>query len=103
MVWPTRHKFNAQQTEIDGIKFASKAEATYYSGLLLAQRSGDLLFFLRQTPFHLAGGTKYIADFTEFWKDGSVRFVDVKGFKTPMYKLKKKQVEATYPIKIIEV
>jgi len=98
-----RHKYNARPTELDGIRFSSKREAKYYSDLLLAQRSGDLLFFLRQVPFHLPGNVRYVCDFAEFWKSGEVRFSDIKGFRTPMYILKKKQVEAIYPIKILEV
>ncbi len=98
-----RHKFNAKPTETDGIKFSSKREARYYGELLLAKRSGDLLFFLRQVPLHLPGGVRYVCDFLEFWKNGDVRFVDTKGFKTPMYIAKRKIVEATYPIQITEV
>lgn len=98
-----RHKFNAVRTEVDGVKFSSKREARYFQQLQLAQKSGDLLFFLRQVPFHLAGGVRYVCDFAEFWKNGDVRFVDTKGFRTPMYKAKQKMVQATYPIKILEV
>lgn len=97
------HKFQAIPTDLDGIRFASRREARYYQDLLLAQKSGDLLFFLRQTPFHLPGGVRYVCDFVEFWKNGEVHFVDCKGFITPTYRLKKKQVESLYPIKIIEV
>jgi len=96
------HKFKNQPTEVDGVKFQSKKEAGYYQQLLLARRSGDLLFFLRQVPFHLPGGVRYVVDFLEFWKNNEVRFVDVKGMRTPMYVLKKKQVEALFPIQIIE-
>jgi uncharacterized protein DUF1064 len=98
-----RHKFNAVRTEVNGEKFSSKKEARYYEQLLLAKNSGELLFFLRQVPFHLVGGVRYVCDFAEFWRNGDVRFVDTKGFKTPMYILKKKQVEASYPIEILEV
>lgn len=98
-----RHKFNAVRTEVNGEKFASKKEAQYYQGLCLARHSGELWFFLRQVPFHLPGGVRYVVDFVEFWKDGSVRFTDVKGYRTAMYKLKRKQVEALYPIQILEV
>ena len=97
------HKFSAVRTEVDGIKFGSKKEARYYQQLLFAKKSGDLLFFLRQVPFHLAGGVRYLCDFAEFWKNGEVRFVDSKGFRTPMYIAKKKMVEALYPITILEV
>ena len=97
-----RHKFNSQITEIDSIKFHSKKEARYYQTLKMLQKAGDVIFFLRQVPFHLPGGVKYIVDFVEFRKDGTVAFIDVKGFRTAQYKAKKKMVEATYPIKIEE-
>lgn len=98
-----RHKFNAVRTEVEGVKFSSKKEAKYYQELLIARNSGELLFFLRQVPFHLSGGVRYIVDFAEFWKDGTVRFTDVKGYRTNLYTAKKKIVEALYPIKILEV
>ena len=97
------HKFNAVRTEVDGIKFSSKKEAKYWQELELGKKSGQLLFALRQVPFHLPGGVRYVLDFMEFWSDGSVRMVDVKGFKTPVYTAKKKMVEALYPVKILEV
>ncbi len=100
MIW---HKFHNVPTEIDGIRFQSKKEARYYQDLLLAQKSGELLFHLRQTPFYLPGGIRYVVDFVEFWKNGETRFVDVKGHKTRTYLTKKRMVEALYPIKIIEM
>lgn len=98
-----KHKFNAKPTTYDGIRFASKKEAKRYLELKELQRCGEILFFLRQTPFHLPGNTKYINDFTIFWVDGHVDFEDVKGMLTPQYKMKKKQVEAIYPIEIKEI
>lgn len=97
------HKFRAVQTVTDGIKFPSKKEAAYYAQLKLRQQAGDILFFLRQVPLHLPGGTKYVVDFVTFNTDETVHFIDVKGFRTPQYKTKKKQVEAIYPIEIEEV
>lgn len=94
------HKFSAERTEVDGIKFASKKESRYYSDLLVRQRIGEVVFFLRQVPFHLPGGTKYVVDFQEFMADGTVRFVDVKGFQTKEFIRAKKQVEAMYPVQI---
>jgi len=95
-----RHKFGAKRTERDGIKFDSKLEARYYSKLKIAQESGDLVFFLRQVPFHLPGGVRYVVDFQEFWADGEVKFTDVKGMETAEFKTKKKLVESLYPITI---
>jgi len=98
-----RNKFGATATTVDGIRFASKAEARYYVGLTVARQSGHLRFFLRQVPFHLPGGVRYICDFVEFWKNGDIKFVDVKGHRTRDFINKKKIVEATYPVEIMEV
>lgn len=98
-----KHKFHAQPTTIDDIKFSSKAEAKRYQQLMLLIKAGEVLFFLLQVPFILPGGVKYFCDFQIFWANGEVTFEDVKGMRLPMYILKKKQVEALYPIKIIEV
>jgi hypothetical protein len=59
-------------------------------------------WFLMQVPFRLPGKTKYLLDFLVFWKDGRQTFEDTKGKRTPMYIMKKKQVEALYPIRILE-
>ena len=86
----------------DGIRFPSQKEKKYYDQLVLAKRSGELAFFLRQVPLHLPGNVKYLCDFVEFWANGEVRFVDTKGYRTPMYKTKLKIVRELYPIEIIE-
>ena len=95
-----RHKFHAQPTECDGIKFASKAEARYYAQLKLRQRAGEVVFFLRQVPIHLPGDVRYVMDFMIFEANGEVRMVDVKGVETESFRAKKRMVEALYPIKI---
>ena len=97
-----KHKFNAQKAERDGFKFHSKKEARFYDGLVLAQTAGEVVFFLRQVPFHLPGNVVYRVDFQVFHRDGTVRFVDVKGHRTADYIMKKKMVEALYPVTIEE-
>lgn len=103
-----RHKYRAQRTEVDGIRFDSKAEARYYRQLLARRDAGEVLFFLRQVPFHLPGGVRYVVDFVEFLapvseQAGLVRWVDVKGMETESFKAKKRMVEALYPIEITVV
>jgi hypothetical protein len=88
------------RTESDGIKFDSKKEARYYDQLKLRVKSGEVLFFLRQVPLHLPGGVRYVVDFQEFHSDGTVRFVEIKGFETAQWLVKKKLVESFYPITI---
>lgn len=94
-----KHKFNAVAVEYDGIRFDSKKEGRYYQELKLRVVAGEVIFFLRQTPFHIEGGT-YRVDFQEFHSDGTVHFIDVKGMQTPAFKKSKKQVESKYPVKI---
>jgi len=95
--------------EFDGLKFDSKLERDYYKNNLQPRfNRGEVKWFLRQVPFACSGGRDgvrpivYRCDFLEFWKDGSVHIVDVKGRRTEMYKLKKKLVESLYPIRIEE-
>lgn len=95
-----KHKFKAKPVEHDGIRFDSKLEARYYELLKTMQKQGVVVFFLRQVPFHLPGGTKMVIDFLIFWADGSVTFEDAKGYETKEFKIKKREVEAAYPIVI---
>jgi hypothetical protein len=53
-----------------------------------------------QVPFHLPGGVKYVCDFMVLYKDGLIDFVDVKGFETAEFKMKKKLVESLYGVEI---
>ena len=98
-----RHKYGAIRDTSDGINFDSKVERRYYEKLKLLQKSGELVMFLRQPLFDIPGNPKtvpYRADFLEFWADGSVRVVDVKGVETEAFKVKKRIVEALYPVTI---
>jgi hypothetical protein len=95
-----RHKFNAHATFADGIRFDSKKEARYYEELKIRQRVGEVVFFLRQVPFHISKDVTYRVDFQEFHADGTVHFVDVKGMQTKDFIMKKKIVEHQYPVEI---
>jgi hypothetical protein len=96
-----RHKFKAVATAVDGIRFDSKREAAYYLKLKLQVAAGEVVTFLRQVPFHLPGGVRYVCDFQVFLASGEVLFVDTKGVQTESFKAKKRMVEQLYqPIKI---
>lgn len=97
------HKYNAKRTVVDGISFPSKAEAARYIELKQLRDAGEIAWFVRQPMFDLPGGVKYYADFLIVWADKTVTVEDVKGFKTAVYKIKKKQVEALYGVAIREV
>ena len=95
-----RPKYNAKKTVIDGIIFDSKREGAYYEELKVRQERGDIVFFLMQVPLRLPGGTKLVIDFVEWHDDGTCHFVDVKGFITDVFKLKRREVEHHYPFTI---
>lgn len=95
-----KHKYKAKPTTIDGERYDSKKESLYGGQLKMLQMAGELIFYLRQVPFAIGGGAKYRLDFMEFWANGDIKYVDIKGYDTPMSRLKRKQVEDLYPIKI---
>jgi hypothetical protein len=104
-----RHKYNAVPTFVNGLRFASKAEAKRYAELLILENAGKITHLGVQPKFLLrvsAGGFplgNYVADFEYVADDGQHIVEDVKGFKTPLYKWKKKHAEAQYGIKIVEI
>jgi hypothetical protein len=102
-----KNKYRAVKTEVDGIMFDSKREAARYMELVLLERAGEISRLELQPKYDcVVNGKKictYKADFRYFNANGSV-VEDVKGMKTPVYRLKKKLVEALYPgVKIQEV
>lgn len=101
--FPTRkrNKYNAKKTVVDDIAFDSRKEADRYKELKLLKKSGHVVFFLRQVPFHFPGG-KWTCDFLVFWENGACTVEDVKGHRTAEYKRIKKIVEAHYPITVTE-
>lgn len=76
------------------------AEMAYYQYLETLQRAGVITHFLWQVPFHLPGSVRYRLDFMVFYTDGNIDHVDIKGMVTAEFKIKKKQVEALYPVRI---
>ena len=123
MNW-TRNKYKAVKTTIDGITFDSKREAKRYTELKILETAGHITHLELQPEYQITVNgvdiCKYKADFRYFtvraesnersynskgeWqtptmtgdKEGQI-VEDSKGFKTPIYRLKKKLVEALYP------
>lgn len=113
----TRHKYGAQPTTVDNIRFASKAEARRYSELKLLEKAGEIRELELQPRFPLLvpargnGGAyerahvgDYVADFRyREGPKGLLKIEDVKGFRTELYRWKKKHVEAQYGVTITEI
>lgn len=95
-----RHKYGAKPTTVNGRRYDSKAEARYAQALEMRRRAGEVVMYLEQVPIRLPGGTTYRCDFVVFEASGEVRFVDVKGYETETFRIKKREIEALYPIEI---
>lgn len=98
-----QNKYNNVRTRIDGINFASKAEARRYESLKIMKQAGAIRWFLMQVPFHIPGEPKavrYVLDFMICYADGSIRFEDVKGKTTRLFLTKQAIVQAQYGVKI---
>lgn len=101
-------KYQSRKTIVDGIAFDSKKEAKVYQELKLLERAGRIKDLSLQHRFELQPTFKkngetiksitYIADFVYFDFDlMKIVVMDVKGYKTDVYNLKKKLFEYKFP------
>ena len=107
------NKYHNKHCEYKGMTFDSLKEMQYYKKLELLQNFGKISELKRQVEFVLIETfkledktyrkTKYVADFTYKDENGKYHVVDVKGFKTKEYQLKKKLMAWKYGIEIEEV
>ena len=99
-------KYKNIVTTIDNIRFHSKKEANRYRELCLLNKSKIISDLELQPNFKITINNKFIcnykADFA-YKQDGEVVYEDVKGFRTQVYKLKKKLTEAQYNVTINEI
>lgn len=100
-------KYRAIKTEIDGKVFDSRKEAKRFEELKLLLRAGEITDLLTQVPFTLIEKSKYgkaiqyIADFV-YREKGQLIVEDTKGYRTPVYKLKKRLMAEIHGIVIRE-
>jgi hypothetical protein len=103
------HKYKAIPTVVGGVRFDSKKEARRYQDLQLMVKAKVITDLELQPVFliHALNGKKvatYRGDFRYFdVEQQAVIIEDVKGVKTPVYRLKKKLVEAEHGVSITEV
>ena len=117
-------KYGNQKITIDNITFDSTGEGLRYKELKLLEKTGQITDLQLQKKFIIVpeirepdtvgprgGGKKgkliqsaadYIADFVYYDKNGELIVEDFKGFKTDLYKLKKKLMKYIYGIDIKE-
>ena len=99
-------KFGNIRTRIYGHTFASRREARRYQALKLLERAGHVRNIICQERWKISiNGVKvctYVADFSYFDRYGKHIIEDVKGMRTPIYRLKAKLMLAVHGIKILE-
>lgn len=99
-------KYNNKITVIDNIKFRSKKEAKRYVELKLLEKNDKIKNLQLQVKYAFKiEGIKicsYVADFTYYTDNNLFVVEDTKGFKTYIYKIKKKLMLALYGIEIKE-
>jgi hypothetical protein len=105
---PLRSKYGAKAVVIDGIRFASRKEGRRYAELKLLAKAGEISNLQLQPEYvfeaHGVVVFRYFGDFQYYDNRLKRRVVeDVKGIKTPVYRLKKKIIEATHDIEIMEI
>lgn len=117
-------KYGNRKITIDNITFDSTGEGLRYKELKLLEKTGQITDLQLQKKFIIVpeirepdtigprGGRKkgkliqsaayYVADFVYFDKNGKLVVEDFKGYKTDLYKLKKKLMKYIYDIDIKE-
>ena len=84
-------KYNAKKTTIGAITFDSKAESEFYLELKRLERLGDVEILEIQPKIHLTNAKiLYKPDFKVRHKSGLVEYIDVKGFQTAVFAIKKR-------------
>lgn len=96
----SRNKYRSVSSTYNGIQYHSKAEAAYAAELDLRKKAGDIKSWERQVKcsidvngYHI---TNYYIDFVIEHNDGSSEYIEVKGFETEVWRLKRKLFEAIF-------
>ena len=86
------NKYKAVATEVNGIKFPSKHEASVYQTLLDLEKEGVVKDIRRQIPILLsAAKIKMVVDFQVYSvRDKDIIFIEAKGTETPVYRIKRR-------------
>jgi len=105
------NKYGAIKTQVNGITFDSKAEASRYGELLLLGKAGHIAGLTLQVPFILAPAVilngrkkpalKYVADFVYTdTKLGQIVVEDVKGVMTPLFRAKQHLMKSVHGVDV---
>lgn len=98
---PNGLKYHNHRVQWQGEEFDSKRELDTYHALEAARVAGQFRAVVRQVSMRLPGTKRRMRiDFMVVEPNGSIRWLDAKGYATPEWKLKRDQVEQAYGISI---
>lgn len=101
------NKYGAKRTRYKDRVYDSLREATHARDLDISRSAIRPEFRVvevqYQVPFPIIIHTKYVADFMVKFADGHTEIQDAKGFKTALYKTKKRLMKKQHDIDIIEI
>jgi hypothetical protein len=102
-----KSKYRNEKKLMCGQRFDSQKEAEYYLLLMDGKRRGVIRKIELQPEFVLQPGFRhdgkaeqaicYVADFRITYADGHVEVIDVKGYRTDVYRIKRKMLLYKYP------
>lgn len=107
MTYHSTNKYHAKKVKTEDGTFDSQKELNRWCQLKLLERAYQITGLERQVKFPIIAKSKfggeivYIADFV-YYEDGKKVIEDVKGYKTAVYKLKKRLVAEQYGIEVRE-
>ena len=98
--YPKPNKFGAKKQTYNGYSYHSKMEADYAVKLDWRVKAGEVKSWTRQHKFELRVNDslicKYYIDFRAILADGSIEYIEVKGFETDLWRLKWKMTKALW-------
>lgn len=95
-----RNKYGNIKTKVNGVTIDSRKEARFYQDLLLQKAAGAIRGFVRQVSILLPSGKRLRLDFVVVENDGRVRWIDVKGYITEAWAVKRAEAESALGIRI---
>lgn len=113
MTFRSKTKYHNKKVVVDGRTFDSRKEADRFRELSMLLKAGEITQLECQVPFVLIGSQRrngrvverpctYKADFT-YYRDGEYHVEDVKGVRTPEYRIKRKLMLYIHNIQIEEI
>lgn len=94
------NKYKSVPTEVNGITYHSKLEGKYAFELNARKLAGEIKDWERQVKIALDINGRHIAnyyvDFLVHHLDGTMEYIEVKGFETEVWRMKWKIFEALF-------